>query len=237
MKPPTRSNGQLRANASHIPTMLTLTGQRTNCKLQRPHKQIAAHTQTAAIIVEGITLGSAFSFLFCTSINFILSSSSSKSEEPPRRRRTVNESLTQTSEPIWTSPDKYTPQVLDFTPDAGIHVNTMGFREIDFFNLFFSDNFISQIVELTNLYVDQFICKNPTSILAQKWIPTREIRTFWGLIPSIGISANTFLTKEQGIGSRCTNCVKVNLVTHITSEYMRGRIQKKSPQNTPLYLE
>lgn len=107
-------------------------------------------------------------------ISFILSSSSSESEEePPRRRRRVNDqSLTRAREPIWTSPTNYVPQVPDFTADAGVHVNTTGFREIDFFQLFFSDNLISLMVEQTNLYADQIICKSPTSHIAQKWIPT-----------------------------------------------------------------
>ncbi|XP_044141537.1 piggyBac transposable element-derived protein 4-like [Bufo gargarizans] len=119
-------------------------------------------------------------------MNFIASSSSNESDEPPRRRQRVDD---QSNAPIWAPPDNYVAQVPNFTADAGTHVNTTGFREIDFFKLFFTDNLISLMVVQTNLYANQFIAMNPTTFHAPKWTPTDagEMRTFWGIVLSMGL--------------------------------------------------
>lgn len=124
------------------------------------------------------------------------SSSSSDSEQPPRRqRRTATEAAPESSDPrtdpTWTTPDNYVPQVPNFTGNSGIQFDVTGFREVEFFNFYFTEDIITLMVTQTNLYAEQFITQNPTSIYAQphRWTPVyaREMRTFWGLVLLMGL--------------------------------------------------
>lgn len=97
--------------------------------------------------------------------------------------------------PVGLQLPNYVPQVPNFTVNPGIQVNTAGFTAADFFYLFFSPDFISHMVEQTNLYADQFISSHPSSSFAKPrmWTPTNpgEMKKFWGLLLNMGIIKKT----------------------------------------------
>ncbi|XP_073412484.1 protein lin-9 homolog isoform X2 [Dendrobates tinctorius] len=124
---------------------------------------------------------------------FILSSSSSGEEEPSRRRpRTTTQADPESRDPTWTTPpDSYEPLIPEFTGSSGIKFGTARLRKIDFFKIYFTDSFIELMVTQTNLYAQQFITHNPTSVYAQlhRWTPVTaaEMMRFWGLLLKMGL--------------------------------------------------
>ncbi|XP_056424470.1 protein lin-9 homolog isoform X2 [Hyla sarda] len=126
---------------------------------------------------------------------FILSSSSSSEEEEPQRRHpgTTTEAAPETSDPTWIPPpENYEPLIPEFTGSSGIKFSVTGLRKIDFFKMFFTDDFIELMVAHTNLYAQRFLVENPTSIYAKlyKWTPVDavEMVKFWGLLLNMGLS-------------------------------------------------
>ncbi|KAM4042928.1 piggyBac transposable element-derived protein 4-like [Anomaloglossus baeobatrachus] len=127
----------------------------------------------------------------------ILSSSSSSGEEeppePPRRHRyTTRKAAPETSDPAWTSPpDSYQPVIPEFTASSGIMFGAARLRKIDFFKIYFTDGFVKLMVTQTNLYAQQFLARNPTSVYAQphRWTPVTvaEMMRFWGLLLKMGL--------------------------------------------------
>ncbi|XP_069815791.1 piggyBac transposable element-derived protein 4-like [Dendropsophus ebraccatus] len=132
-------------------------------------------------------------------LDYLLSSSSSSlsdNEEPPRQRRRLA-ARDPHLEPItdWSPPTNYTPQIPAFTATAGVHAQTEGLSELDFFQLFFSADLLQLMVEQTNLYAEQFIAAHPNSFLAQpnRWHPTNcaELLKYWGLVLNMGLNKKT----------------------------------------------
>ncbi|XP_072001791.1 piggyBac transposable element-derived protein 4-like [Engystomops pustulosus] len=137
-------------------------------------------------------------------VTFLMSSSSSDSSdnEPRARRPRVSDDepqgshtqVREESESIseWVPAVNYEPQVPEFSATPGINVDTTGFTEIDFFQLFFTNELIHLMVTQTNIYAEQIITQNPQSYIAKphKWFPTHptEMRKFWGLLLNMGIS-------------------------------------------------
>ncbi|XP_069502398.1 piggyBac transposable element-derived protein 4-like [Ambystoma mexicanum] len=83
----------------------------------------------------------------------------------------------------WVPSAMAQPVVPSFTGVSGCTENT---EPIDFFNLFVGDGFISDMVEQTNLYAEQFLRERGANLKpdprAHLWVPTMsvEMRTFWG---------------------------------------------------------
>ncbi|XP_069486068.1 piggyBac transposable element-derived protein 4-like [Ambystoma mexicanum] len=92
----------------------------------------------------------------------------------------------------WVPPAMAQPVVPPFTGVSGCTENTDGFEPIDFFNLFVDDGFISDMVEKTNLYAEQFLRERGANLKpnsrAHLWVPTTsvEMRTFRGLTLLLG---------------------------------------------------
>ncbi|XP_056388350.1 piggyBac transposable element-derived protein 4-like [Hyla sarda] len=127
------------------------------------------------------------------------SSSTDSDEEPPRchpRHSTepgpstsTDQGPSATSE--WALASNFVPHLPEFVATAGIHVDTTGLKEADFFQLFFSEELISMIVEETNRYGEQFIAAHPQAYHARpyQWMPTNtlELKKFLALFFNMGI--------------------------------------------------
>ncbi|XP_056397299.1 piggyBac transposable element-derived protein 4-like [Hyla sarda] len=127
------------------------------------------------------------------------SSSTDSDEEPPRHRPRPGPSTSPSTniEPgpsaisEWAPASNFIPNLPEFVATAGIRVDTVGLKEADFFQLFFSEELINLIVEETNRYAEQFIAANPQAYHARpyQWTPTNalELKTFFALLFNMGI--------------------------------------------------
>lgn len=91
----------------------------------------------------------------------------------------------------WVRPNLLPPQNIPFNDQPGIQVNSEGFEPIDYFALFFNDDFINYLVTETNTFAEQFIRDNNLKRRSRihEWQPTdnKEIRQFFGLTILMGI--------------------------------------------------
>jgi hypothetical protein len=87
----------------------------------------------------------------------------------------------------------YAPLNAPFTGRPGIRVDVENMSEMDFFNLFFDDEFIDRIVVETNRYASQQIAQKaplPPNSRLSKWKETtnKEMKIFFALIIAMGIT-------------------------------------------------
>ncbi|XP_068112061.1 uncharacterized protein [Hyperolius riggenbachi] len=109
------------------------------------------------------------------------------------RAQTVGGSVPQEMQnPVWSPCNMHSPVIPPFTGSPGIKVPVEHFTEIDFFQLFISDNLLESIVLETNRYAQQFISTNPTSHYSKPglWKPTTigQLKQFLGLILNMGLT-------------------------------------------------
>ena len=94
--------------------------------------------------------------------------------------------------PLWLPSSTGSATIPPFTAQPGVQANTEGFSEIDFFNLFFPNEFLQTIIDQTNLFASQYIQNNPNSYYARpfEWRPLtmEDMRLFLGLTLNMGLS-------------------------------------------------
>ncbi|XP_068093018.1 piggyBac transposable element-derived protein 4-like [Hyperolius riggenbachi] len=92
--------------------------------------------------------------------------------------------------PQWSPPNMEAPNLPLFTARSGIQADTGAMQPIDFFHLFFTEDFLQHVCEQTNIYALQSIAKKPTSTLAARWTPTTppEFKVFLGLIFNMALN-------------------------------------------------
>ncbi|PIO39134.1 hypothetical protein AB205_0088760, partial [Aquarana catesbeiana] len=94
--------------------------------------------------------------------------------------------------PLWLPSTTGSATIPPFTAQPGVQVNTAGFSQMDFLNLFFPNEFIQGIVDQTNLFAQQFITTNPSSSYARpfEWRPLTvvELKLFLGLTLNMGLT-------------------------------------------------
>ena len=69
--------------------------------------------------------------------------------------------------PLWLPATSGEANIPPFTAQPGIQVNTENFTPLDYFNLMFTEDMLSEIVAQCNLFAQQFIENNPTSYHAR----------------------------------------------------------------------
>ncbi|XP_040203738.1 piggyBac transposable element-derived protein 4-like [Rana temporaria] len=117
---------------------------------------------------------------------------STSSGIPHRGRRAQTHLPDGLANPLWLPSSTGSATIPPFTAQPGVQANTEGFSEIDFFNLFFPNEFLQTIIDQTNLFASQYIQNNPNSYYARpfEWRPLtmEEMRLFLGLTLNMGLS-------------------------------------------------
>ena len=92
----------------------------------------------------------------------------------------------------WSTSSPDSPNDVPFTGQTGLHVNTDNFTCQNYFELFFSEDFLNHLVLQTNLYAQQYLEANPNlkkHSRVKSWIDTdiAEMKRFLALVFLMGI--------------------------------------------------
>ena len=92
----------------------------------------------------------------------------------------------------WQNTQDFQPDDHAFTGASGIQVDTEGFKPVDYFKLFMTDDLVNHLVVQTNLYAEQYIADHPnlpphSNVREWHFTNPREMRQFIGLVLLMGI--------------------------------------------------
>ena len=105
--------------------------------------------------------------------------------------------VTQREDGEWQNDHDFQPSTFELEEHVGVNadINTDNFTELDFVNLFITDDVLKHLVEQTNLYTKQhmedsaeYLATKPHAC-AKKWKETNkeEMKVFWGIVFFMGL--------------------------------------------------